>query len=212
MAIIQERREVSNFDEVHVEMSGDIILKQGDKEELLIEADSELLPHLKSEVNAGRLELGLMHWYDFVFLVSVPTIRYYITMKDIRGVIISGSGKMEAEHIHTDRIRLKISGSGEFHITDLQSGNLELSVSGSGKVNLAGVVKRQELDISGSADVRAEDLASQEARVRISGSGNARLTVQQRLEVSISGSGEVRYHGQPQIDHRISGSGSIRAF
>jgi hypothetical protein len=212
MAIIQERREVSNFDEVHVEMAGDIFLKQGDTEELIIEADSELLPRLKSEVNVGRLELGLQHWYDFMFLIPNPTVRYFITMKNIRGILISGSGKLESEHITTDRIRLKISGSGEFHIADLQAADLEITFSGSGKANLSGSVKRQELDVSGSGEYRAEDLDSLEARVRISGSANARLRVQQRLEVSISGSGEVRYHGQPEIKHTISGSGSIRAF
>jgi hypothetical protein len=212
MTITQERREVSSFDEVQVDMSGDIFLKQGDTEELIIEADSDLLPRMKSEVNVGRLELGLEHWYDFMFLIPNPTVRYYITMKNIRGIFIAGSGKLETERIHTDRIRLKISGSGEFHIADLQAADLEINFSGSGKANLAGSVKRQELDVSGSGEYRAEDLDSLETRVRISGSASARIRVQQRLEVSISGSGEVRYHGQPEIEHRISGSGSIRAF
>jgi hypothetical protein len=212
MTITQERREVSGFDEVQVDMSGDIFLKQGDTEELIIEADSDLLPRLKSEVNVGRLELGLEHWYDFMFLIPNPTVRYYITMKNIHGIFIAGLGKLETEHIHTDRIRLKISGSGEFHIADLQAADLEINFSGSGKANLAGSVKRQELDVSGSGEYRAEDLDSLETRVRISGSASARIRVQQRLEVSISGSGEVRYHGQPEIEHRISGSGSIRAF
>jgi hypothetical protein len=212
MAVIQERREVANFDEIHLAMAGEIFLKQGETEELVIEADSDLLPKLKSEVHAGRLELGLLHWYDFLSLLPVPTLRYHVTVKNIRGVIISGSGKVEAGKVHTDHLRLKASGSAEFHVNDLQAGDLEVIFSGSGKANIAGSVRRQELEISGSGELNAEELASQEARVRISGSGSALMSVQERLDVSISGSGKVRYHGQPQIVHHISGSGSIQAF
>jgi hypothetical protein len=210
MAVVQERREVANFDEVIVELPGEIFLQQGDVEELVIEADSEFLPKVKSAVNGGRLEIGLHHWYDFMFLIPGPTVRYHITMHNIHGVQISGTGKLEAGRIQTDRLRLKISGSGEFYITDLQSEALELIFSGSGKARLAGAVTRQDLDISGTGEILAEELDSQEARVRISGSGNTRLRVRDLLDVSITGSGEVRYHGQPRIEHRISGSGRIR--
>jgi len=210
MAIIKERREVAGFDEILVEGTGDILLKQGETEELVIEADESLLPRLKSEVQGGRLELGLQHWYDFIFAIPNPRITYHITVRSLRGLTISGSGKLRSERLQTDRLRLKVSGSGELELPDLQAADYELDISGSGKARLGGAVQRQEIEISGSAEVRAEDLDSQETRVRISGSASIRLRVQQRLAVRISGSGEVLYHGQPAIEQRISGSGTIR--
>ncbi len=212
MAVIQEHREVANFDEIHLATVGEILLQQGETESLTIEADEDVMPKLKGEVQAGRLELGLKHWYDFLSLLPIPTIRYHVAMKDIRGVVISGSGKLQAGQVKTDRLRLKVSGSGEFNVNDLQAGDLEVNFSGSGKAKIAGSVRRQELSVSGSGELNSEELDSQEARVRISGSGSARMTVRERLDVSISGSGKVRYHGQPHIEHHISGSGSIKAF
>ena len=212
MATMQERREVSDFDEILVEGTGDVLLKQGDREELVIEADETLLPRLKSEVQAGRLELGLRHWYDFIFILPSPRITYHITVRSLRGVTISGSGKLQAGPLQTGLLRLKVSGSGEFELPELQASDLELAFSGSGKASLGGAVQRQEIEINGSAEVRAEDLSSQEARVRINGSGSVHLRVQQRLDVRISGSGEVLYHGQPAIEQHISGSGTIRAI
>jgi hypothetical protein len=211
MAVLQERREVSGFDEIHLEGSGDILLVQGETEELVIEADEALLPKLKSEVNNGRLVLGLRHWYDTLLAVATPRVHYRITVRSLRGASISGSGSLSAGRLQTDRLRLKVSGSAGFDLADLQATDLELDFSGSGKANLKGTAQRQEIDISGSGEVHADELDSQEARVHISGSGRVRLRVQERLDVRISGSGEVRYHGQPKVEQRISGSGSIQA-
>jgi hypothetical protein len=212
MATIQERREVSEFDEILVEGTGDLFLEQGETNSLVIEADEELLPKLKSEVNAGRLELGLRHWYDFLALLVTPHIRYTVTVSSLRGVTISGAGKLRTGRIQADRLRLKINGSGDMEVTELQGSELDISISGSGKVRLNGSVQRQHIEISGSGDIFAEELASNETRVRISGSGSANLRVQERLDVDISGSGDVRYHGQPKVSPRISGSGRVRSF
>lgn len=62
MGVIQELRDVSGFDEILFETSGEIFLKQGETEEHKIEADSELLPRLRSEVKNGRLEIRLQQW------------------------------------------------------------------------------------------------------------------------------------------------------
>jgi hypothetical protein len=212
MAVEQERRDVADFDEISMEGMGVILLKQGEREELVIEADADLLPKLKSDVNAGRLELGLRNWFDFLSLISKPRICYMITVRSLRGVSISGSGNLQAGPIETDRLRLRISGSGEMFIENLQASDLELIFSGSGKAQVSGTVQRSELEISGSGEIKAEDLQTAETQVRISGSGSAKLRVQERLDVTISGSGEVRYHGQPTIRQRISGSGSVRSI
>lgn len=211
MALIKENRVVADFDEIRAELNGEVYISQGESESLVIEADEEIMPRLKSEVIAGRLELGLRSWFDIFSLVTHPTIRYWVTVKNLRGAALSGSGKVIVNGpLAAERLRLKLSGSGEFQVPQLETGNLEIDFSGSGKAEIAGKASRIDLGISGSGNMRAEDLECQDARVRISGSSSVRLNVQTRLEVNISGSGEVRYRGQPAIEHRISGSGSIR--
>jgi hypothetical protein len=212
MTIVQERREVSGFDEIQMEGTGELILTQGEEEGLVIEADGQMLPKLKSDVNAGRLELGLRHWYDLLSLIGATPIRYTVTVRSLRGVTISGAGTLQSGAVQAERLRLRINGSGEMNLAALSGGELDISIAGSGKVQVGGSVQRQEIDISGSGDILAEDLACQEASVRISGSGSARLRVDQRLTVNISGSGDVCYFGHPQIQQRISGSGSVRSL
>lgn len=212
MAVKQERREVSGFDEVQLEGMGVITLQQGEQDSLIIEADAEILPRLKSEVHGGRLELGFKHWYDHMNQVTRPDVHYYITMKQVHGISISGSGELQAGKIETDTLHLRVSGSGDFNVEDLRAQNLEVRFSGTGKAHLGGAAAHQEIHISGSGDLDAAGLDSQSALVRISGSGKVLLQVSQTLEAHISGSGEIGYRGHPSVSPHISGIGRVHSL
>jgi hypothetical protein len=211
MAIVKETRPVQDFEEVAMEGHGDLVIVQSDAETLEIEADEELLPKLKTEVRGRRLVLGYRNWWDWL---TPPwggsPIHYTVTMKTVRGVVISGTGTVTASEIRTDDLRLEMSGSGRAAIGRLAAETLEMRISGSGRLEVGGgEIREQEITISGSGNLRAEDLTSDEADVRISGSGNIRLHAAKALNVHISGSGEVRYRGQPVISQHVSGSGRI---
>lgn len=212
MAVKQERREVANFDEVVLEGSGIITLEQGEGEGLVIEADESLLPKIKSEVVDGRLRLGMKSWLDYLTLIGRPTIHYQVIIRQVHGVSISGSGKLEAGRLETDHLRLRVSGAADMKVTDLRSNDLETSYSGSGKASLSGAVQTHDIRISGSSEINAEEMGCKDARVRISGSGAVRVQASEKLDVHITGSGDVRYGGQPVITHHISGSGSVRTL
>ncbi|MBM4457334.1 MAG: DUF2807 domain-containing protein [Chloroflexi bacterium] len=210
MAIVSESRDVRDFDEVLMEGHGEIFLEQGDREALTVEADEGLLPKIRSEVRGRRLTLGLMHWWDHLLPPWGP-IRYRLTMKQVKGVSLSGAGALTATQIRTDTCQLKMSGSGRMAFGGLEATAAEVGISGSGKVEASGEVQRLGISISGSGNIDALDLASQVAEIRISGSGSIRVNVQQNLDVRISGSGSVKYRGQPQISQSISGSGSVKS-
>lgn len=210
MATTRERREVAGFDTVKLEGSGVLIITQGEVDGLEIETDPRLLSKIKSEVVDGRLAVGFRSWLDYLFEMSHPTITYYISMRELRGVSISGSGKLNTGKIATDRLSLRISGAGDMLLDELHTGLLEVKISGSGKVITRGAAPDFEVRISGAGEVNAAEVEAQTARVRISGSGNVQLKASETLDVHISGSGDVRYSGDPKISQTISGSGSIR--
>jgi hypothetical protein len=209
MAVVQERREVAAFDEVSMEGSGTLTLEQGEQEGLVIETEADLLPRLKSEVSEGRLRLGYRSWLDYLTLIGHPPIHYLVSMREVHGVLISGSGKLQAGKIDTDRMRLKISGSGEMTVAELHAADLEISYSGSGKVVVSGAVETLTVRISGAGEVSAERLECAEVRVHISGSGTVRVRAARRLDVHVSGSGNIGYIGQPNITQHISGAGKV---
>ena len=205
--IVRETREVRDFDEINLGGSGEVHMTQTGEESLAIEADDNILPLLTTEVRGRRLELGTQRGVNFTLHRSV---HYYITVKSLRGLIISGSGKLDTAALSTDALAVSISGSGKVEATALAAESLDVSITGSGSIALAGQAARLNLHISGAGSYDAPDLTTGTARIHVSGSGSANLTVADALEVRISGSGSVRYGGQPTITKSISGSGSIR--
>jgi hypothetical protein len=230
--VITETRQVKDFDKVVLAGIGNIILTQGDEESLQIEADDNLMSYLDTTVSDGTLTIEIDNEGWFVHLRPTRTIKFYLSMKDIQGVKISGSGNVTAERIDTDQLELKISGSGKITtdeviadeitakitgsgsiiLNEVTAENVSTTISGSGECNLEdGRVNEQKLTISGSGDYNADKLESQTASVTVSGSGGGTLWVTELLDVRISGSGGIHYYGSPQVNTHITGSGKVRS-
>ncbi|MBN2149660.1 MAG: DUF2807 domain-containing protein [Anaerolineales bacterium] len=203
-----ETRPVSGFDRLSLSGMGEIILTQGDEEALEIEAEDNLIPYIKTEVRQDTLYIS----YDNInHPIISPTrpIRFYLSVKELSGIKISGSGTVEAQSLSTDELELAISGSGEASIAQLTASALAVKISGSGKIEIGGQVGEQSLSISGSGKCNNVSLESQDTTITVTGSGKAEVWASETLDVRISGSGEVRYSGTPQVSQTISGSGRV---
>ena len=212
---VTEKREVGSFDRVHVRDIGEVILTQGEKESLVVEADADLISKVKTEVRSGVLNLEVgSGWLDKLSLglaeLSGKRVKYYLTVREIHEVKISGKGEVTADMIESDRLSIGISGMGNVNIASLSTGKLSVSISGRGEFTSAGSAVHQKVAISGSGDYNAIDLESQSAIVKISGQGNASVWASEELEAKISGYGKVEYRGSPTVSHSISGLGSVR--
>ena len=204
--VLSEDRQVSGFDSVSVSGGGELILAQGDEEALTIETDDNLLPFIKSEVQNGRLSIGPRN----VNLTPTKSVRYQLKLKKLNDLESSGSVRVEADNIQTERFALSVSGSGNFNVAHLETQVLSTHISGSGSTSASGRAETQDIDISGSGDHHASDLKSSKAVANISGSGHASLWVTQTLTAHISGSGSVEYRGDATVASHVSGSGKVR--
>jgi hypothetical protein len=231
----REKRSVSSFTKLSFRTAGKLYLKQGNTNSVELEGDPEVLAKIETEVEGDKLSIGPKsengwfnwNWRDWN---DSEKIVAYVTMKDIEGVYVSGSGDLIAETKLTGNdMELKVSGSGnltaEIDAEDVDanvsgSGDLTLSgkmrsldsgISGSGKIMFNGsVVDFVDASISGSGRFEATGTA-REIKSTISGSGrvNAVDLVVDRCNVRISGSGSVQVNVKTSIDASISGSGSL---
>jgi hypothetical protein len=204
--IIHEKREVRGFSEVSFGGSGELNLRQGNEESLSIEADDNVLPYIRTEVEGGRL---LIEFRRGVSISPSSSIRYTLMVKDLAALDLSGSGHTYTGPLHSQDFRVRLSGSGEIRMDALDAATLKADISGSGDMEIPGRVARQEIHISGSGRYHVPDLESQSVDISVSGSGDATLWVRDSLSARISGSGSVGYYGSPSVTRKVSGSGSI---
>lgn len=205
--VVQERRDVRGFSAVHFAGAGELNIRQGKEESLSIEADDNILPYIRSDVEDGKLMIGFRRG---VWVSTSSPIRYTLMVKELDALELSGSGKAHAGPLRSQDLRIHLSGSGEIRMDALDADTLKADISGSGNMEIPGKINLQEIRISGSGRYHAPDLESQSADVTVSGSGDCTIRVDQNLSAHISGSGSVEYYGNPTVNKRVSGSGRVR--
>lgn len=210
--IITQDRGVSDFSRVELGGTGQVTITQGDQEALTVEADDNIMPYIRTDVRGSTLYLGFTSTATGMRISPSTPIKFNLTMKQISGLEVSGSGNITAPSVDTTSLDLQISGSGNVDVAALQASSVDTGISGSGSVSLAGRVTDQKVSISGSGKYEAAKLQSQKADVSVSGSGDTTLWVTDALDVRISGSGDVSYYGNPSVQSSSSGSGKIRSL
>ena len=172
-----------------LEVSGplEVNVRVGPATSLSVDADSNLLPMIRSEVSGGSLHV----W--------------------VEGSVRSNNS-MRVTYTTPSLLLLRSSGSGRLTVNDLNGAALDFSKSGSGTATLTGRVAELDLHHSGSGEVNARGLGMGTARVEQSGSGRTGLGPVQgaNLALRASGSGMIEASGAvATVSARTSGSGQI---
>lgn len=221
--VTTETRQVTPFQRVFNEGQFEVYIIQTDYYEVVLEAESNLLPFIRTRVDGEKLFVETRDWLD----PNYP-IKVFVYTGDIQEVNLSGSGLIYTDSIYTDNLDVKISGSGDIDMLvratgtveveisgsgdsylDVEATDLEGKISGSGDMEYVGTVDRSDFRISGSGTIHAYELDAAECYATISGSGSMYVNVRNLLDVNISGSGNVYYLGNPVVNSKISGSGQI---
>ncbi|WP_181304819.1 head GIN domain-containing protein [Rufibacter sp. XAAS-G3-1] len=211
-AIVEEEtRTVAPFKKIGLAYPANVILRKGDTQSVKVEGDAEQLDQLITEVEDGKLTIKRKNrQYSNDGSSNNKRVNIYITVPQVEGLSVSGSGKIRSEDtFKSNSLDLAVSGSGNIQLT-ANAENVTSRISGSGSIELKGQGKQTTVAVSGSGAMRGYDFTTSDAQVSISGSGSCEITATNRLKSSISGSGRVLYAGSPSVDSRVSGSGSVK--
>jgi hypothetical protein len=226
--VTAETRQVSNFSQVELSGMGDLYVTQGETETLRIEAEDNLIPYITTEVHGDTLEIGFRSDMPLNIWPTRP-VKFYLTLKNVTGLQVRGSGNIYAERLAADQLQLAvsgsgnlaveqlevktltntISGSGDLYVDGLKADSVQTTISGSGTCELAGETTGQSTRVSGSGDYLAFDLQSRAAALHVAGSGDVQAWVTEDLVINVVGSGDVAYYGTPKISPQIAGSGNV---
>ncbi len=187
--IVNEARQVSDFDEVAFTGIGTLYITMGDEELLEIEAEDNILPRIVTEVRGDQLEIRFDNDSWETLIRPTEPIRYFLTVRTLKEVNLSGLGDVQIEGLETERLVLTLSGAGRLKANG-ETGQLDINVTGAGSYDGA-------------------DLESERVDVNLSGAGSATVWATEFLDVNISGLGNVRYYGEPEVRKTVTGLGSL---
>ena len=190
--VVSETRELSEFDEVAFTGIGTLNIAMGDEELLEIEAEDNILPRIVTDVRGGRLEISFDSERWETLIRPTEPIRYFLTVRSLKEVNLSGLGDVQIEEIESDK--------------------LVLTLSGAGRVKTSGEVNELEINVTGAGSYDGSDMKSERIDVNLSGAGSATVWVTEFLDVNISGLGNVRYYGEPEIRKTVTGLGTLESL
>ncbi len=207
-----DTRVVSGFHGVELAGDGTLDITPGDKEELVVEADDNILPLIETTVR-GDGTLVLTYKRNESIEEKVPP-HFKLSAKTLDKITLTGSGTIHAgSKLVAEHMDVTLPGSGDIVVDRLETGALTASLPGSGTIRVAaGNAGSQRVKLDGSGNYEAGDFKTDTAKVSINGSGNCQVWAEKTLDVSISGSGNVTHHGGAQVHERVTGSGTVRAL
>jgi hypothetical protein len=215
--------ELPEFKSVYVNSNYTVYLKQTNKQEVTVEALTDIFSATEIKVEDGILMINIERkpenpnkslWAKIDDIKVNPTMNIYISMKNINELQVNGGGKIIAENsIASNNLTLAVNGSGSMDI-DVKGENLKAEVSGSGSLALRGYATILNGLISGSGNINAFNCSLENAQVKVSGSGNCELTVANTIDAVVMGSGQVKHKGNTKnTQKKIYGSGVVaRAY
>ena len=226
--IVRVTRSPQGIDTVHLATVGTLHIEFGDREDLVIEGEDNIVAHIVTEVDDGDLKIANESGYN---LRPTEPLDYYLTVERLEGIGlssagdailpdinapdfwigVSSSGELKTGWIKTERLEVRLTSSGDVSIPGLESRSLDVSLSSSGGLVIGGgSVVEQDIRLTSSGSYRAEDLESGRADVRVTSSGDAYISVTEDLNAKMTSSGSVYYSGSPRVSQRTTSSGRLR--
>jgi hypothetical protein len=171
-----------------VDLAGEnnFIVEVGEKQSVVVHADSNLLGRVTTRVRSGRLVIGttpgnLSARSPMFVSVSLPSLD-----------------------------RLSLGGEGNISVTGIDSRKLTVELRGSGNIDAGGTATGLDVTISGEGTALLRQLVARDVRATLGGDGTIMLTATNRLTARVSGTGTILYSGNPvHVAPRVSGTGTI---
>ena len=180
----KETRSVPVFSQIVLEGAIEAEVFTGSKPGVTLQFDDNLLRQIETRVEGDKLIIRPKGSYT-----SKLELKAWITLPQLKGAIIRGSGNLIGKNISTPACALAIEGVGDITLTG-KVGTLSATVSGSGSMAL-------------------RQFQAQSVNAIISGTGSLDLYASKSLNGNISGTGSIKYAGSPKVKSQVSGTGTI---
>jgi hypothetical protein len=221
--VTKKTLELPEFKSIYVNSNYTVYLKQTNKQEVTVEALTEIFSVSDIKVENGILMINIERkpenpnkslWAKIDDIKLNPTMKLYVSMKNISELRVNANGKIISENsLAANDLLLAVNGGGSMDV-DIKGEMVKAEVSGSGNLALRGYATSLEALVSGSGTINGFNSPVESAKVTVTGSGTAELNVTNTIDAVVLGSGQVKHKGNTKnAQKKVYGSGSVdRAY
>jgi hypothetical protein len=212
--VVREMRDVHDFSKIEFNGFGNVIITQGQKYELIIEAEDNLIQYFETDVQTNTLAIGIKKDYFMISIKPLKPINFYVTLPEIDAITLAGSGSITVNDLETNDLRFSLLGSGDLSTKNITANSINIELHGSGDMTFGKLVANSIISTTlGSGDMVYQNLAVKTVDISITGSGNVDINeiVATSLTANIFGSGNITMIGKvDEQSGQITGSGDYK--
>ena len=195
--VVIENRNVTEFTKIEVGGIFTVIIKQGDKQTVNLETDSNLTDKIKTDVIGGKLKISSSE------IKNSTKLQVFIEVKNIESIEAGGASLVKSEGVLKSEVLELIAGGASQIKLSIETIDLKTTISGAAIVLLEGNAENNEIDVSGVGFLNASKLITNITSGDISGSGRAKVFANEEVSTIESGASTLSLVNSPKIVNQI---------
>lgn len=208
--MITKEVSIKSFDGIHAEGLYELILTQGDKESVKIEADDNLVDLFDVSNDGSTLVISMPRLKDNDIHFSNKKadknlkLKVYVVFKQLKNLDVAVIGNVRSESVvKTAAFNLESKNVGNVNLR-LTADKLTVNNKGVGNITLLGTATNADIKNKGVGAFEGSDLLVQTMNIDNSGIGGASVNVEKDLSIKQSFLGRVSNRGSAKT-HKMDG-------
>jgi len=203
----RQTRQITGFHGISVSSGIDLYLTQKNVEEVAVEAQSEDLDKIITEVEGGTLKIYIKQKSWFNMQWERKPRKVYVSFKTLDRLEASaGSDVVSERRLKLDQLKLDASSGSDVKL-ELEVNDLSVGSSSGSDISLKGTATKLQADASSGSDIDASDLLSKSCNASVSSGSDMKINVTEKLDASASSGGDITYSGNPKTKDINESSG-----
>ncbi|MDR1896423.1 MAG: DUF2807 domain-containing protein [Prevotellaceae bacterium] len=161
-----------------------VYIKQGDTQNIVLEADDDVIPYVVTEVKNGKLKVYISKKIKWI----TSSNKLYITVQTLDKIKVAGASSIVFDNgFSANNIKMEVAGAsfitGKLEINDVDikiagaskaeleifANQAAISVKGASSVVLSGEANTQKIEATGMSKIDAENFKGDSAEVQATG-------------------------------------------
>ena len=194
----RQTRQIAGFHGISVTSGIDLYLTQKNVEEVAVEAESEDLNKIITEVEGGILKIYIKEKSWFNMNWNSKPRKAYVSFKTLEKLEASaGSDVVSEGRLKLEKLNLDASSGSDVKL-ELDVNDLSVGSSSGSDISLKGTANDMEANASSGSDIDASELQAKNCNASVSSGSDLKVNVTEKLDASASSGGDISYSGNPK--------------
>ena len=194
--VITKDVNVQSFDELSTTGVFSVLLKQGNKEEVKIEADDNLQDLFEVKNDGSKLVISMKKDVNFN---SKKGMKVYVTFKKLKNMELNMVGSLSSDdNLSFDNLTITNKSVGSLDLK-MTAQSLNVENTSVGHVKLDGKADNAVIKNNGVGSIKAGSFVVQKMDIENTGVGNAEVNAEKELKVKDSFLGKVTNKGNAPV-------------